>query len=60
MMKVCGGRKLVYCGDGGGNPTGRQTRATHLNAVYSSRPPDCANLKIPVKVGEQNVKIGHE
>lgn len=49
MMKLCGGRKFVYCGDGGGNPTGKQTRATHLNAVYSSRPPDCANLKIPVK-----------
>lgn len=42
---MCGGRKFVS----GGDPTGMQTRASHLNAVYSSRPPDCANLKIPKK-----------
>lgn len=48
MMKVCGGRKFGCCGGAaGGDPTGRQTRASHLNAVCSSRPPDCANLKIP-------------
>lgn len=46
---MCGGQIIGF----GDDPTGRQTRASHLNAVYSSRPPDCANLKIPKEIGEK-------